>query len=132
LRPFCFGPQLQPGTRDIPLFEVTPIHGSIKFSVKASVKIAGKFDRLDSTLTFQSPEISTGVLEIKIQADSMDTGSGMKNGKLKSKDCFDVKNNPSITFKSSKITPISPKHFEMDGDLTIRRVSNPEKLTSDR
>ena len=120
-------PALAPA--DIPIFEVTPIHSSIKFSVKASVTIAGKFDRWDSTLTFQSPEVSTGVLEIKIQADSVDTGSGMKNGKLKGKDFFDVNNNPTITFKSSKIIPISPEHFEVDGDLTIRGVSNPEKLT---
>jgi hypothetical protein len=31
------------------------------------------------------------VLDIKIQADSVDTGSGLKNGKLKGKDFFDVK-----------------------------------------
>jgi len=41
-------------------------------------------------LTFISPEKTTGVLEVKIQAASMDTGSGMKNGKLKGKDFFDV------------------------------------------
>jgi polyisoprenoid-binding protein YceI len=78
----------------VPAFEVTPVHSSIKFFVKASVALAGKFDKWDATLTFQSPEVSTGVLEIKIQADSVDTGSGMKNGKLKSKDFFDVDNNP--------------------------------------
>ena len=33
----------------------------------------------------------------------MDTGSGMKNDKLKSKDFFDVKENPLITFQSKKI-----------------------------
>jgi hypothetical protein len=33
-----------------------------------------------------SPELSTGVLDIKIQAAAVDTGNGMKNRKLKSKD----------------------------------------------
>jgi polyisoprenoid-binding protein YceI len=33
---------------------------------------------------------TTGDLEIKIQADSVDTGSGMKNRKLKGKDFFDL------------------------------------------
>ncbi len=32
----------------------------------------------------------------------MNTGSGMKNDKLKSKDFFDVEQNPYITFKSTK------------------------------
>jgi polyisoprenoid-binding protein YceI len=113
----------------VPVFEVTPVHSSIKFFVKASVALAGKFDKWDATLTFQSPEVSTGVLEIKIQADSVDTGSGMKNGKLKSKDFFDVDNNPSIVFRSTKFVQTSHDNIEVDGDFTIRGVTNPEKLT---
>ena len=59
----------------------------------------------------------------------MDTGSGVKNGKLKSKDFFDVEQNPVITFKSTKIVRTGHETYEVDGDFTIRGVSNPEKLT---
>jgi polyisoprenoid-binding protein YceI len=112
-----------------PVFEVTPVHSTIKFQVKASIDIKGKFDKWGATLTFQSPDVTTGVLEIKIQSESVDTGSGMKNGKLKGKDFFDVEHFPEMVFKSTKIVQVSPEHFEVDGDLTIRGVSNPEKLT---
>src|SRR5271163_3324737 len=112
-----------------PVFEITPVHSSIKFDVKASMDIVGKFDKWDATLTFTSPDETTGVLEITIQAASVDTGSSMKNGKLKSKDFFDVENNPVITFKSTKIVRTGHETYEVDGDFTIRGVSNPEKLT---
>jgi len=46
--------------------------------------------------------VRSGVLDIEIQADSVNTGSGLKNNKLKSKDFFDVKDFPTITFKSRK------------------------------
>src|SRR5271168_1041511 len=118
-----------PGGSGVPVFEVTPIHSTIKFYVKASVAIAGKFDKWDAKLAFQTPDVSTGSLEITIQADSVDTGSGMKNGKLKGKDFFDVEHNPTITFQSTKIVLTSHDHFEVDGNLTIRGISNPEKLT---
>jgi len=59
----------------------------------------------------------------------VDTGSGMKNGKLKGKDFFDVQQNPLITFRSAKIVQTGPDTFEVDGDFTIRGVSKPEKLT---
>lgn len=81
-----------------PVFEITPVESTIKFDVKASVNIAGKFDKWGATLTFASPDETTGVLVITIQAASVDTGSGMKNGKLKGKDFFDVEQNPVITF----------------------------------
>jgi len=118
-----------PSRAQAPVFEIIPVESTIKFHVKASTTIAGKFDKWDATLTFTSPDETTGVLEIKIQAASVDTGSGMKNGKLKGKDFFDVEQNPLITFKSTKIAQTGPNTYEVDGDFTIRGASNPEKLT---
>jgi polyisoprenoid-binding protein YceI len=113
---------------EAPTFQVAQISSSVKFDVKAAVSIKGKFDNWGAMLTFQSPDVTTGALEINIQAESVDTGSGMKNRKLKGKYFFDVEHYPAITFKSTKIVPISHEHFEVDGDLTIRGVTNPEKL----
>ena len=75
-----------PSRAQAPVFKVTTEDSSIKFSVKASVAINGTFDRWDAALTFTSTDVMTGVLDIKIQADSINTGSGMKDGKLKGKD----------------------------------------------
>ena len=88
---------------DVPVFQITPVESKIKFDVEASVAIEGKFDKWEATLTFKSTDVSTGVLDLKIQADSVDTGSSMKNNKLKGEDFFDVKRNPYITFHSTKI-----------------------------
>jgi polyisoprenoid-binding protein YceI len=113
----------------VPVFAVTQQESSIKFSVKASVALQGAFDKWDATLTFTSPDVSAGVLEVKIQADSVNTGSGMKDGKLKSKDFFNVKENPSITFISKKIVQTGPDTFDVKGDFTIRGVTKAESLT---
>ena len=112
----------------VPVFEITPIESKIKFDVEASVAIEGTFQKWDATLTFTSTNAESATLDIKIQADSVDTGSGMKNGKLKGDDFFDVKKNPYITFKSTKIVQTGPDTFEVDGDFTIRGVTKPEKL----
>lgn len=112
-----------------PVFEVTKGESTIKFDVKASTTIAGKFDKWDATLTLTSPELSTAVLDIKIQAATVDTGSGMKDGKLKSKDFFDVEQNPLITFHSTKVEQTGPDTVVFDGDFTIRGVTKQEKLT---
>lgn len=113
----------------VPVFEVNHADSTIKFSVKASVAIAGTFDKWDAGMTLTSPDLSTAVLDIKIQADSVNTGSGMKDGKLKGKDFFDAKEDPLITFHSTKVVQISPDTVEFDGDFTIRGATKPEKLT---
>ena len=111
-----------------PVFEVTPVQSSIKFGVDASVAIKGDFTKWNATLTFTSPDLSTGVLNVEIQAASVNTGSGMKDGKLKGKDFFNVEHDPLITFKSTKIVQTGSDTFEVDGDFTIRGVTKPEKL----
>jgi polyisoprenoid-binding protein YceI len=115
--------------QDVPVFEFNHADSAIKFNVKASVPIAGTFDKWDASMTFTSPDLATGVLDIKIQAASVNTGSGMKDGKLKSKDFFDAEHDPLITFHSTKVTQTGPNTVELDGDFTIRGVTKAEKLT---
>jgi polyisoprenoid-binding protein YceI len=115
--------------QNVPVFTISKPDSSITFYVKASVALNGTFDKWDSTLTFTSPDVTTGVLDIEIQAASVNTGSGMKDGKLKGDKFFDVKKTPVISFKSTKVVQTGPDTFELDGDFTVRGVTKPEKLT---
>jgi len=112
----------------VPVYKVTPVQSKIDFSVKASIALEGTFEKWTSSLTFTSDDASTGVLDVKIQADSVNTGSHMKDDKLKSKDFFDVKKDPYITFHSTKIVQKAPHTFDVQGTFTIRGVSRPETL----
>ena len=120
---------LPPLTRaQVPVFAVLPVQSTIKFNVNSSIAIAGNFEKWDATLTFKSPDITTGVLDVRIHADSVNTGSGMKNNTLEGKDFFDAQHDPYITFKSSKIVQTGPTSFDVPGTFTIRGVSKPETL----
>ena len=113
---------------EAPVFSIVPDGSSVTFRVKASVPIQGRFDRWKSTLTFTSPDPSTGVLSMNIDANSVNTGSGLKNSTLTSDQFFDVKNHPTITFRSTKVAPAGPGAFAVTGNLTIRGVSKPQTL----
>jgi len=113
----------------VPVYDVTPVESTIKFGVDSSVPIKGTFDKWNASMKFSSTDVKSGVLEIEIQADSVNTGSGLKNNKLKSKDFFNVKDSPIITFKSTKVVQTGPNTFDLEGDFTIRGVTRTEKLT---
>ena len=112
-----------------PVFVIAPDDGKVTFYVKASVSLTGDFRQWDATLKCASTAPSTCVLDLKVQAASVSTGSGMKDDKLKGKDFFDVKTDPLITFKSTKVTAHGPNAFDVAGIFTIRGVSRPETLT---
>jgi len=113
---------------NIPVFQFQIPESEARFGVKASVPIEGKFDKWEATMTFTSTDPSTGVLDIKIDAASVNTGSGMKDDKLRSKDFFDAKQDPYITFHSTKVVQTGPTTFDVPGTFTIRGVSKPETL----
>jgi polyisoprenoid-binding protein YceI len=117
-----------PSRAQVPVFTTTPENSSIKFFVKASVALTGNFDTWNATLKFSSPDVTTAVLDIKIQAATVSTGSGVKDKKLKSKDFFDVEQNPQITFHSTRVVQTGPDTFDVIGDFSIRGVSKPETL----
>ena len=112
----------------VPVFTITPEESDVKFFVKASVAIDGKFKKWEATLTFPSTAAESAVIDIKIYADSVNTGSDMKDNKLKSKDFFNAKDDPYITFHSTKVMQTGPITFDVQGTFTIRGVSKPETL----
>ena len=117
-----------PSRAQVPVFKTTPEGSAIKFYVKASVALVGKFDKWDANLTFSSSDVTTGVLDIKIAAATVNTGSGVKDGKLKSKDFFNVEQDPTIEFRSTKVVQTGPDTFDIMGNFSIRGVSRPETL----
>ena len=52
----------------------------------------------------------------------------MKDGKLKGKDFFNAKEDPLITFHSTKVVQTGPNTFDIQGTFTIRGVSKAESL----
>jgi polyisoprenoid-binding protein YceI len=113
----------------VPVFEINRAESSIKFNVKASVEIAGAFEKWSASVKFRSPELTSAILDIRIQAASVHTGSDVKDGKLKGKDFFDAEQSPLIRFHSTKVVQTGPETVEFVGNFTIRGVTRREKLT---
>jgi polyisoprenoid-binding protein YceI len=113
----------------VPTYEVTPEESSVKFGVESSVSIKGAFEKWNASIQFSSRDVRRAALDIEIEAGSVNTGSHMKDNKLKGKDFFNVKESPLISFKSTKIVQTSPNKFDVEGKFTIRGTTKTEKLT---
>jgi polyisoprenoid-binding protein YceI len=113
----------------VPTYEFTPVESSIKFGVDSSVSIKGVFEKWNASIKFSSRDIRSAVLDIEIEADSVNTGSHVKDNKLKGQDFFNSKESPLITFQSTKIVQTGPNTFDIEGNFTIRGVTKTEKLT---
>ena len=73
-------PFLLAQAQTVPVFTITPVASTITYYVKASVKITGAFDKWDASLTFTSPDVTTGVVDVKIQTASVHSESKKPRG----------------------------------------------------
>jgi len=116
------------GFSQIPTFEIVAPQSKINFKVDASVSIAGVFEKWTADLHFTTPYVESAVLDITAQAASVNSGSGLKDGKLKGSEFFDAKNDPEITFRSKKIIQTALDSYSVVGDFTIRGMTNEQTL----
>lgn len=73
------------------------------------------------------PESAT--LSLDVTADSMSTGSGLKDRMVKGKDFFYVKDFPTVSFTSTKVIPSGDANkFQVQGNFTLRGVTKPVVL----
>jgi polyisoprenoid-binding protein YceI len=113
---------LKPGT-----WNVDASHSEIGFSARHLMvsKVRGKFNDFDAVVTVAQPfELST--VEATVRLASIDTNSADRDVHLKSPDFFDVENNPSMTFTSTKVTDNT-----LEGQLTIKGITRPVSFDLD-
>ena len=99
---------------------VDPVHSSVIFKVKHANAswFMGRFNTIEGTVTLDAAKPETGSVQLKIPVASVDTNNKNRDGHLQSADFFSAKENPDITFKSSKIAK-KDKMLEVTGELAM-------------
>ncbi|HTZ73539.1 MAG TPA: YceI family protein [Candidatus Aquilonibacter sp.] len=108
-------------------YRISPAGSQISFHAKATfMKIVGVFHDWHADLRMPSGNVEETSLSLEIQAESVKTGSGLKDKEVKGQKFFDVENHPTIRFVSTRVLAGSdPSRFLMEGDLTLRGVTKP-------
>jgi polyisoprenoid-binding protein YceI len=95
-------------------------HSSCVFRVKHANAswFMGSFDKVDGKATLDSSALEKGSVALTIATESVDSNDKRRDGHLMSPDFFNAKENPEITFKSTKIKA-DGKDLEVTGDLSL-------------
>jgi polyisoprenoid-binding protein YceI len=111
-------------------YSIDAAHSSVHFSVRHLMisNVRGAFSKVTGTVVFDPENPTETTIEAVIDASSVNTNDAQRDGHLKSADFLDVEHSPTITFKSTKIEPVSEGEWKVTGDLTIHGVTKTEVL----
>jgi polyisoprenoid-binding protein YceI len=128
---------VSPATRthdgvDLPLpgtYAIDVSHTSVGFVARHLMvsKTRGQLPVLSGTITIGDDPADSSV-EVSIDAAGVETGDEKRDGHLRSADFFDVEQHPTIAYRSTRVTPQSSGHYDVEGDLTVRGVTKPVRL----
>jgi polyisoprenoid-binding protein YceI len=91
-------------------------------------RATGTVPILDGSVTLLAGSLIPQGANAVLDATRITTGEPDRDRSLESPDFFDTAKFPRWTFTSTRIVPKGPASFEMDGDLTVHGVTQPEQL----
>jgi polyisoprenoid-binding protein YceI len=108
-------------------WQIDTSHSSVTAAAKHMMltTVRGAFSGTSGVIDFDPAKPEAGAIELRIPAESVNTGDEKRDGHLRSADFLDAATYPEVVFKSTKITPKGRNEFVVDGDLSIRGTTTP-------
>jgi polyisoprenoid-binding protein YceI len=113
--------------------QIDRAHTEVGFDVRHFFnKVHGRFTDFDGTIVYDPKNLAASSVAVTIRDSSINTANDRRDNHLRTQDFFWVEKYPTITFKSTKVLPgKDDKHFQVQGDLTIRGVTKPVTLDAE-
>ena len=109
-------------------WSIDPVHSEVSFLVRHMMvsKVRGTFRTFSGQIvTGDDPTTSSVTAEIALA--SLDTGNEQRDNHVRSADFFDVENHPTMTYRSTAVTP-QGDGWKVDGELTLKGITRPVTL----
>lgn len=100
-------------------------HTASQFAVRhlAISTVRGQFTKTSGTVSYDPRDPAKTVIDVTIEAASVDTRVEARDKDLRSANFFDVEKYPTLTFKSTRTVAAGPGKLKITGDLTIHGVT---------
>jgi polyisoprenoid-binding protein YceI len=100
-------------------------HTRIGFMARHAMvtKVRGAFNEFEGTAALDFDDVSRSTASVTITAASIDTRQAQRDAHLRSNDFLAMDEFPTITFASTAARRTGDAEFELDGDLTVRGVT---------
>lgn len=110
-------------------WKIDPTHSELSFSIRHFVsRVRGQFGVWTGQIAADPNDWSTASVEVTAQTASIDTNNERRDADLRSPNHFDAEGNPTVTFKSTKVTRFAGDSVTVAGNLTIRGITTPVVL----
>lgn len=109
------------------IWEIEPAHTHIGFSVRhlGLTSTPGVFKQFSARVELDDRQIEASGVSFEVDVASIDTALEIRDEHLRGVDWFDVQAHPKAAFVSRAVRRLDGDRLVIEGDLTIRGVTQP-------
>ncbi len=113
-------------------FDMKGQHAFIQFRVKhlGFSWLYGRFTKFDGMFSVDEKDPAKGSVSVTIDTASVDSDHAERDKHLRNADFLNVKEHPTATFKSTKVTVNGDNMAVIEGDLTLHGVTKSISLNT--
>lgn len=113
-------------------WSVDPVHSTAQFTARhfGIVPVVGTIPIKNASVKLDGQSQIPVAVSAALDPSGLDTHNSDRDGDLRSPHFFDLAATPAMSFTSTKITGTDPKHFTIDGDLTMHGQTHPVSLAA--
>lgn len=111
-------------------YKLDTTHTQLGFVARHAMvtKVRGVFKEFDGSIRVDGAEPTRSSGELRIAANSIDTGVEQRDEHLRSNDFFDMETHKELSFTSTAVEHAGGDSYRVTGDLTVKGVSKPVTL----
>lgn len=108
-----------------------PAHSELTFKIKHLMisNVSGAFKNFSAKLTTEGTDFSKANINLTAEMNSISTNNEQRDAHLRNSDFFEVEKFPQLKFTSTRIEQTDNESFTLYGNLTMKDVTKPVKLT---
>jgi polyisoprenoid-binding protein YceI len=114
-------------------YKIDPAHSSAHFVVRHMMitNVRGGFSGVEGVIEYDPERPSDSSVDVTIDASKINTLDEQRDAHLKNADFLDVAQYPTMTFKSTKVSPNGDGEWKVTGDLTIHGITKEVVLNAE-
>lgn len=106
-------------------YTIDPVHSAVAFKIKHLLvsNVSGRFTKFQGTIKMDPANLASSSVDVTIDAASVTTEEDARDKHLRTDTFFDVAKFPTITFKSTRVTPGGNGQLAVTGQFTMHGVT---------
>ncbi|MES1213914.1 MAG: YceI family protein [Bacteroidota bacterium] len=112
-------------------WSLDPMHSELGFKIRHLMitNVSGNFNKFNIEVEADGDDFASAKVKADIDVDSINTNNEQRDAHLRNADFFETGTHPKVDFKSTKVEKAGEDTFNLYGDLTIKGITKPVKLS---